>query len=251
MSLIKDINQALWDQYKSYKEVLYYMKHWHEVDSDYAYYHENFAIICKDNDGKTIDSLATLHNIEDDSLLLKIAIDLGLETPDFIPSIPTFRNEIKSSYKMASATFDKAYKCIETDPDTAVGLVNSALECIVKEILSDDRITAKYNKTDTLYTLTKTVLNEFRLYPQAEMPNEIKSIGSSLLSSCQAIEKLRSETTMFHGKIEEDYIISNPLYVYFIVNSVSTIGLFLIKFYEHFYPKIKKDTDEMDDDLPF
>lgn len=248
MTLIKDINDALWREYKTYKDVFYYLNAWCVT---YDKFNANFYIYYKDNDNKNIDPIATLHNIEDDSLLLKIAIDLGLETPDYIPSIPTFRNEIKSSYKTASTAFEKAYKCVETDPDTAVGLANSALESILKEILNDARITTTWNSTDTLYKLAKDLLDEFKLYPKSEMPNEIKTIGSSMLSMCQAIEKLRSEKTMFHGKIEEDYILSNPLYVYYIVNSISTIGLFIIKFYEHFYPKQNNDADEMDDGLPF
>jgi len=56
-----------------------------------------------------------------------------LETPDFIPCIPTFRNEIKSDYKTASATFEKAFRQIEEHPDIAIGLANSSLESIIKK----------------------------------------------------------------------------------------------------------------------
>lgn len=248
MSLIKDINDTLWKEYKTYKDVFYYLNAW---CVSYDKFNANFYIYYKDNENKNIDSVATLQNIEDDSILLKIAIDLGLETPDYIPSIPTFRNEIKSNYKTASVAFEKAYKCVETDPDTAVGLANSALESILKEILSDERIKTEWNNNDTLYNLTKAILNEFKLYPNADMPNEIKTIGSSLLASCKAIEKLRSDNTMFHGKIEKDYILSDSLYVYYIVNSVSTIGVFLMNFYKKFYPKTNVGLDVIDDGLPF
>lgn len=47
---------------------------------------------------KKIDLKKTLHQIDGETLL-KIAIDLGLDTPDFIPSIPMFKNELKSSLK--------------------------------------------------------------------------------------------------------------------------------------------------------
>ena len=106
-------------------------------------------------------------------MLLIIAIDLGIETPDFIPSIPVFRNEIKSSYKTASQTFEKAFKCIETDPDTAVGLVNSALESIIKEILKDNRVSIAWKENDTLYTLTQKILKEFKFSSEGN-PIEIK-----------------------------------------------------------------------------
>ena len=41
--------------------------------------------------------------------LLKIAIDI-VNTLDFIPSISTFKNELKSDYKIAFETFTKAFK---------------------------------------------------------------------------------------------------------------------------------------------
>ena len=112
----------------------------------------------------------------DGELLLKIAIDLGIDTPDFIPMIPTFKNEIKGSYDTANSTFDKAFKLIYEDPSTAIGLANSALESIFKHILSDTRISINWNKNDTL---------------------------------CQSIEKLRSDKTLFHGKQNEDIIKSS------------------------------------------
>lgn len=54
----------------------------------------------------------TLHQIDGETLL-KIAIDLGLDTPDFIPSIPMFKNELKSSFETAAQTFEKAYCNVE------------------------------------------------------------------------------------------------------------------------------------------
>lgn len=38
---------------------------------------------------------------------------MGIETPDYIPSIPTFRNKIKENYKNASETFEKAFREVE------------------------------------------------------------------------------------------------------------------------------------------
>lgn len=55
-------------------------------------------------------------------------------------------------------------------------------------------------------------------------------------------------------KTDTDYIIDDPLYAYFIVNSVSSIGLFLISFYEKKYPKQTEQEQETTfepDDLPF
>lgn len=250
MNLTKNVHDAIWAEYKSDKEVRLYIDKWHLVENyNWNDFWENFAIAIKESGG--IDLLTTLHNI-DGNTLLKIAIDLGVETPDFIPSIPTFRNEIKADYKTAYATFEKAFKEIETHPDVAIGLANSALESIIKEILKDNRISNKTKGTDTLYDLTIKILKEFGLYPNSNMPVELKTIGSSFLSINQSIEKIRSEKTNMHGKTKDDYIVQDSLYTYFIVNSVATIGLFLSSYYKNKYPKLETHKEIIEDDgLPF
>lgn len=191
-----------------------------------------------------------MHHIDGETLL-KIAIDLGVETPDYIPSIPVFKNELKSSYETASQTFEKAFKNVEEDPSLAVGLANSALESIIKEILKDDRIDVEWNEKDTLSNLIKSICKAFKLTTDSEMPNEIKTISSSLLNACKAIDDLRSDKTIFHGKMDSNYVLTEPLYAYFIVNAVSTVGLFLLNFYKLRFPQIVKPVIEDIDDLPF
>ena len=252
MDLVDKIEKALWDAFETgkYKKVRHYIERWQNTTVDFSgnTYHD-FDI--SENEQGNIDLLETLHRIDGETLL-KIAIDLGLETPDFIPSIPTFRNEIKSDYPTASATFEKAFKQIEEHPDIAVGLANSALESIIKEILQDVRIKTKSSSKKTLYELAADLLKEFQLYPNADMPAEIKIIGSSLLSISQSIEKLRSEKTNFHGKTEEDLVIKDPLYTYFVVNSVATVGLFLKSYYKKkFVTGNDTPGETAHDDLPF
>lgn len=246
MKIIDDIEKAIWATYSSSKNAKFYIEKWHvwEYNND-----QNFSIVLQPND--KIDLANTLHNINGD-LLLKIAIDLGVDTPDFIPCIASFRNEIKSNYETASATFEKAFKQIEAHPDIAIGLANSALESIVKHIFEDERILTKPQKGKTLYDLTSELLKEFQLFPNSEMPKEIKTIGSSFLSITQGIEKLRSEKTTVHGKVKDDYIIEDSLYTYFIVNSVTTVGLFLMSYYKNKFPiEIVIEQESKYDDLPF
>lgn len=249
MQLVNSVEQALWNEYKSYRKIRLYINKWHKknykpggFNKDYW---ENFSIVEKDN--KDIDLTLTLHNMTGTDLL-KIAIDLGVDTPDFIPSIPTFKNELKADYKTAYDTFSKAYKQIHTDPSTAVGLANSALESIIKEILKDDRISSTITGKETLYKLTSIILKEFNLTNE-DHPKEIKTIGSSLLAINQAIEKLRSEKTNFHGKTNDDYLINDTIYTFFIVNSVATVGLFLNSYYKTKFPKPSQVVE--DDGLPF
>jgi len=247
MGLINRVESALWAMFENnkYRNVRFYIDKWHDYDINW----ENFQIFDKE-DGN-IDLPQTLHNIDGETLL-KIAIDLGVDTPDFIPSIPTFRNAIKSDYPTASATFEKAFRQIEEHPDIAVGLANSALESIIKEVLKDDSIQTNLNSNKTLYDLTSSLLKEFALFPNSDMPQEIRTIGSALLSINQSIEKLRSEKTNLHGKTEADYIIRDSLYTYFVVNSVTTIGLFLKSFYETKFKPIRTTKSPLvDDDLPF
>lgn len=198
-------------------------------------------------------SLAFLHDNVITFNVFKMAIDLGVETPDFIPSIPVFKNELKSDFETASQTFEKAYKNVEEDPSLAIGLANSALESIIKEILSDNRVNIQHNEKDTLSKLISTICKAFRLNVDSSCPTEIRTIASSLINCCKAIEDIRSDKTIFHGKTDENYIVENPLYAYFIVNSVSTIGLFLLSFYKEQYPKIvpQYPTDLNPNDLPF
>ncbi len=249
MQLVNSVENAIWAEYKSYKQVRLYINKWYknnyEPNGFNDYFEENFKIVEKPNN--EIDLTTTLHNMSGTDLL-KVAIDLGVDTPDFIPSIPTFKNELKSEYKTAYDTFTKAYKQIDTDPSTAVGLANSALESIIKEILKDDRISSKVNGGETLYKLTSIILKEFNL-TNDEHPKEIKTIGSSLLAINQAIEKLRSEKTNFHGKTNDDYLINDTIYTFFIVNSVATVGLFLNSYYKTKFPKPKPVIE--DDGLPF
>jgi hypothetical protein len=251
MELVSKVDGKIWETYSSYRKVEFYLEKWHVVD-EYNNYWENFIIYKKENEG-VIDLEKTLHNIGGE-ILIKIAIDLGLETPDFIPSFPTFKNELKSDYNTAFQSFEKAIKNIEEDPDLAVGLANSTLESIIKHILEDKSLSIKIVASDTLYKLTSKVLKEFSMFPNgknSEMPEEINNIGSSLLNISQNVEGLRSKKTNLHGKAKDDYVLTDSLYAYFIVNSITTVGMFLKSYYETKYEVNINIVDEEPDDLPF
>ena len=250
MKLVEKIDKILWKEFETYNNVNFYIKKWqifgNEGDS-------NFRISY--NEGGKINLKETLHDL-DNEILIKIAVDLGIETPDFIPSIPLIKNSLKENYSSAFDAFDKAIKQVEFSPDIAIGLANSVLESIIKNILKNDDIKTKWNEKDTLYKLTEQLLKEFQLFPIASMPIEIKTIGSSLLTLSQTIEKLRSNKTNLHGKLTKDYVIKESLYSYFIINIVASIGLFLIRFYEKQYGKLEtNETENISDinsiDIPF
>lgn len=250
MKLLKEVNDTIWREFGSYEQVRFYINKWHETDynpNSFDHDWENFTIVEKEK-GK-IDLLATLNSMNG-TTLLKVAIDLGVDTPDFIPSIPTFKNELKAEVKTAYDTFTKALKQIESDPSLAVGLANSALESIIKEILKDERISSRITGKETLYRLASIILKDFNL-TNNENPKEIKTIGNSLLTISQSVESLRSERTNFHGKTNDEYLIEDSIYTYLVVNAVTTVGLFLNSFYKTKYPKIKEPEKYEVDDLPF
>lgn len=245
--LVKTIFFKLNAEYHFEEDIYQYLKCWHFEGDGWNNQLENFSFITNDN-GK-INFPQTLHTIDDETLL-KIAIDLGIETPDFIPAIPNFRQAIRSEYATASLTFEKAFKHVESDPSLAVGLANSALESIIKEVLKDERLRVEISGSETLYELTSKILKAFEVFPGAKVPKEINQIGSGLLSANQGIEKIRSTKTLFHGKTDEDHLIEDSIYAYFIINSVTSIGLFLNRYYKFLHPKpISEVSDE--DDLPF
>ena len=245
MSIIQNINDLLFELYKSYDDVENYIEKWKDV-------YNNFPIIYKDYERKKIDVKRTLHNVDGETLL-KMAIDLGVETPDYIPCVPTFKNKLKSSYEIASQTFDKAFKNVEEDPSLAIGLANSALESIIKEILKDNRINIQWNPNDTLSSLIKFICKAFQLNAGNSFPPEIKKIASSLINCSKAIEDLRSDKTILHGKMDGNYIVTDSIYAYFVVNAVTTIGLFFLNYYKTNYPSQAKDVSPAwdDDNLPF
>jgi len=246
MTLIPKIEKALWDEFSSYKNVEAYIKRWHEDDGNYW---DNFGIVCKE-DGN-VDLAATLRGIQDDELLFRIAVDMGVEVPDLVYSIPEIKGILSSGYETAAATFENAMKKVSDEPATSVCCANSALESIVKHICKDASI-VDCNPNDTLYDLTQHILKEFKYYPCKDMEQEIRNIGSGLLKVVQNIEAMRSKyADTSHGKTADDYIIDDELYAKFVLNAVTTVGLFLLNFYEKKYLQNQANQSSAGEDIPF
>ena len=243
MKIVQNINDKLYELFKSYDDVEAYIEKWREVYDDFG--NANFYIQYKDEERKKIDSKKTLHQVDGETLL---------KIPDFIPSVPTFKNELKSSYETAAQTFDKAFCNVEKDPNLAIGLANSALESILKEMLKDERLQIQYDSRDTLSKLIKNICKAFRLNNGDSLPQEVQTIAKSLIACSNAIEDLRSTKTEMHGKTQDDFIIKDPMCAYFVVNAVSTVGLFLLNYYMGKYPRQVNNARyefDPDDDLPF
>ena len=250
MTLIQEINDLLWNAFpeSKYKNVKYYIRKWQRVEYEDNFWNikRNFEIIEKNGN---IDLLETLHSIEDFELIVKMAIDLWIETRDYIPAVSELQNRLKDNYDNIYQTFMKAYKAVPDDPNIAIGLANSALESIIKTILQDETLGLDYEsiKTSTLYNLTNIILKKISIYPGSELPKEIKQMWSGILNIAKAIEELRSTKTEFHWKAKNEQLITNRSLGYFTVNIVSSIWLFLLDYYK----KIEKQEINLDDELLF
>lgn len=257
MRLINKIEAKLWSIFpeKKYVNVENYIKRWH-IGPDYDYRgnlieDENFSIIYQSN-STNIDLMRTLSNIQDEEILMKMAMDLDIETPKTIPAIVEIKEILANDYTDVERIFQKAYKKIYDEPSIAIVLANSALEAIIKEICKNSDTLATCNNKDTLYDLVSHILKEYNYFPKTTLNNNIKKIGSSLLNACQAIESIRSENTEGHGKISDDYIINDPLYSAFILNAITTVGLFLLNYYEKKYKQEEVEEDLIsEDEIPF
>ena len=256
MQLINKIAATLWDIFpdKKYVNVENYIKRWH-VGPDYDYRGNliddgNFSIKYQYN-SQNIDLLNTLSNIPEE-ILMQIAIDLGIETPKTIPAVVEIKEILANDYTDVERTFAKAYKKIYDEPSISIMLANSALESIIKRICEDEKLKSCNNK-DTLYDLVSHILKEYNYFPNSKLNNNIKKIGSSLLNACQAIETIRSENTEGHGKLKNDYIINDPIYSAFIINAITTVGLFLLNYYEKQFKQEENNDDFFitEDDIPF
>jgi hypothetical protein len=184
--------------------------------------------------------------------MISMAIDLDIPVPTVLPAFPTFtRTLVEGEFgtSLAYNNFMKAYKLVYEAPEQAIALANSSLETIIKHILADERINIEYNSKDTLYKLVEAILKEFSYFPTKNMQNNVKKIGSSLLCIAKEIEDMRSDKTFAHGKGKTDYVIDDNLYSVYIINSVITVGMFLISFYDKKYPPVS--SYDFDEEIPF
>lgn len=255
-NLIGRIEGAIWKEFDSYKKAETYVARFRKVYNDFG--DADFYISYKDKESTQIDLYSTLANIEDDETLFKIAVSLGIEIPDLIFAIPEIKGILASDYEAAHITFENALKKVASEPSVSICCANSALESIIKHICKDRSI-AECKQGDTLYKLTSHLLKEFKYYPDKKLNENIRNIGSSLLKISQNIEAMRSNhSDTSHGKTSEDYIVDDELYAKFVINAVSTVGLFLLNFYKKKYrstantvPSSYADYRSNGEDIPF
>jgi hypothetical protein len=260
MDLVNKISPMLWEMFPSskYQNVRRYVEKWHEghwTGWNGEEWDENFHIYFKDDDKKEIDLDETLHNIPND-VLVKMAIDLGIDTPGFLPIVSTFKNILKDQNQSAYQNFQRATKNVYENPDNAVALAASTLEGIIKTILSHDTFKddASNFKNKSLSKLVAAVIQKFNFNDKTQCPQEIITIASQLRSLGSTIDDLRSDKSTAHGKAVDDYVIDDPLWAMLTVNTSATLGLFLWEYFEKKYlPSLTQTAEEEIDisEIPF
>ena len=249
INIAKKIKQKLLDTKENLGDIEWYISRWQEVY--YGWNNEvtgyNFEII-RHLDNPCIHIMDTLQPMSNE-LLFKIAVDLDIEIPGLMYSVAEIKGILNDRYEDVGRKFEEACKEVYSAPDMAILKANSALERLIKEICKDESI-KNCNPNDTLYKLTEHMLKEFKFFPDKKLNSKIKNMGSGLLTTTQAIEDIRSKHTESHGTLAE--IITDPLYAVFVVNSVVTVGLFLLNYYEHHYkPQNIGQSSLEDDEIPF
>lgn len=257
MELVPKVEKALWDMFDTskYLRVKHYILKWYKEEW-YGYngndHWENFEVFYKDDQKTNIDLAETLYRMPND-IIIRIAIDVGIDTPGFLPVTPTFKNVLKDENQSAYQNFDRATKNAYEHPDNAVALASSTLEGIIKTILEHNTFNedAAKLKNLSLSKLAKEIVKKFGFDDATKCPPEIITLAGQLRSIAATVDDLRSDKSTAHGKSGKDYVIDDPLWAMFTINTCATVGLFLWEYFERKYlpkkaeaAKVVEDTDD-------
>lgn len=244
------VEGALWNLFdeSKYRQVEEYIRRWHEDDGNFW---ENFCVYRKDDH---IDLSHTLAEMPNDTLV-RLAADIGVETPGMLPCIPVMKNILNQNNTNAYMNFTYAVKNVYDRPDQAVALAASSLEGVIKTICKDTDPDSPI-KNLSLSRLTNTVVKELIGSCDVDTPQEIKTLATQIKGLGNTIDNLRSDKSTAHGKAAGEYVIDDELWAETVVNATATLGILLWRLYERSRkPKgIKVDAQPLlvcDDEIPF
>lgn len=244
------VEAALWDLFEGskYRQVEEYVRRWHDDD---GHFWENFCIYEKDGHIDLSRTLAAMPN----DILIKIAADIGVETPGLLPCIPVIKNVLNRNNTNAYTNFERAIKNVYDYPDQSVALAASTLEGLFKTILqglNPDDVT----KNASLSDLTTKAVKELIGNCDSSTPKEIKTLASQIRGLGSTIDDLRSDKSTAHGKASGEYVIDDALWAETVVNTTATLGLLLWRLYERSRAtneanQYDQSVDIYDGDIPF
>lgn len=244
------VETALWNLFdeSKYKQVEEYIRRWHK---DYGNFDENFCICERDGHIELSQTLSLMPN----DILIRIAADIGVETPGLLPCIPVMKNILNHNNTNAYANFERAVKNVYDHPDQSVALAASTLEGLFKTILQNT-VPDMQVKNSSLSDLTSKTVKQLIGDCDASAPLEIKTLASQLRGLGSTIDDLRSDKSTAHGKASGDYVIDDSLWAETVVNATATLGLLLWRLYERSCVEVKtaltvQPAPVYDDDIPF
>ncbi|MCZ2356627.1 MAG: abortive infection family protein [Bacteroidia bacterium] len=167
----------------------------------------------------------------DDAIVFQIANELGINVPksENLSSIKLAELLDGSAYAHAKQDFDNAIQDIDLRPENAIGMASTTLESICKAIL--DSFGEPYPSDESLQPLQKVVFEKLKLSPDGKADPDIKRILGGLINVGAGIATLRTRYSSFHGKGAKQYRLGKR-HARLAVNSLSTIGLFLLETYQ-------------------
>lgn len=243
------VETTLWNLFdeSKYRQVEEYISRWHEADG----FWENFCVYSK---GDHIDLSRTLAEMPND-ILIRLAADIGVETPGMLPCVPVMKNILNQNNTNAYSNFERAASNVYDHPDQAVALAASSLEGIIKTILQGVNPEAPA-KNSSLTKLTNAVVKELIRTCDDETPKEIQTLATQIRGLGNTIDNLRSDKSIAHGKVAGEYVIDDELWAEAVVNITATLGILLWRLYERSRKSNKVKTDFQplpvyDDDIAF
>lgn len=244
------VEGALWNLFdeSKYRQVEEYIRRWHEDDGNFW---ENFCVYRKDDH---IDLSHTLAEMPND-ILVRLAADIGVETPGMLPCIPVMKNILSQNNTNAYMNFERAVSNVYDHPDQSVALAASSLEGVIKTICQGIDFESPI-KNLSLSELTNKAVKELIGVCDADTPQEIKTLATQIRGLGNTIDNLRSDKSTAHGKAAGEYVINDELWAETVVNATATLGILLWRLYERFCNSkgIKADVQPLsvyDDEIPF
>lgn len=150
-------------------------------------------------------------------ILIKMAADIGIETPGLLPCIPVMKNILGMANASAYANFERAVRDVYDFPDQSVALAASTLEGVFKAIIQDMDPNASVGNL-SLSKLTSKVVKELVDACDPSTPQEVKTLAAQLRSLGSSIDNLRSDKSTAHGKAPGEYVVDDSLWAETVVN---------------------------------
>lgn len=248
--LKNSVEKTLWETFEEskYRQVSEYIARWHEEEDDDDFPWENFAIFERDDH---IDLSRTLAGMPNETLI-KMAADLGVDTPGLLPCIPVMKNVLRENNRSALSNFERAVKEVYEHPDQSVALAASTLEGLFKAILQESQQNT-LSKNNSLSKLTSKVVKELVVCCDSSAPAEIKALASQIRGIGCTIDDLRSDKSTAHGKAPDEYIIDDELWAETVVNATATLGILLWRLHERQKNARQRpySSPVYDEDIPF